>query len=947
MNSLETSASCLALVKYTAPIFDIYERHNLQELSRSVANCWNHSQAESYWAMRRAKKTKFFDTGVVVGCKHIAQMYHYTLGTLPNLGHEFAGDDAPIISLSLFPPTSINISTWRATATTDAARWSPPKRDVVFSQVWRACDEAEVSKDSPFQRVATSQWPAFNPELIQNSTSIVFSSLFQLLTKRSPHQAKSADKCDMKNSKVSHAHMSIDTLQCICEAMLAAFPLSASVRKRNHGHKAPPWLTGVLSHFGQLEAGVRNALGLMRFSTTPPLCQKRKAMIHFWRLCVQCASPIIHGPLTMAQCHRDNTSSPLVPIFHMSNTNKPSTKFPAAQRALLEALFPEYEAYIRKHNPDFKGRSKELTRWRETTAKKFMEDDQFKELFNSRPEVEIKDWEDKHTQAISRVYINHFNNNLRRHATSTPSASSPSTSTPASNVRVSKAADDTLRRGIVTFLGDLSARKMFASENEDDLKAEMDRIHAENPDLFGGALRNKALKILWDKADHVQWESKIADLADNVEANQAVFADLMSIALQNLCNRKRLGSTVMSFSWAFRDPSTDLVKGGSLWTGYDAYQDADILVKPADHRTQADAWILHADAVLPRKPKPLTYKFSLSEDGIPLLPLVNVMEASPAQVAILVWEYLLTLWELSYGYSDILAIPPIPWDDITHNPNKYFDISVHSLPVPLKPLEFMQMSPLTTYALYDYFRSTIDTHPFQFHRKDQFPTSPNPPPTGLTSRSNSPLTFEPLHNAPEVEVVSVNPDSDCHSSSQDRTTAGRQKRGRHTNAKDIAVLAADAEVGHVVIGDPESAAITSPAPPSSSASTSVGVASLPVSQPQMAAAPAPNDPSHSVLSASDPSLTQEEVHPAPSVSSRTTRVRNGLKRKAPDTKTQEIGRSRKKSKNKKSWWYYEDKDGKPINELGNPIYVDEAGEPMLDKKGQPFYVDLNGKPILG
>lgn len=100
------------------------------------------------------------------------------------------------------------------------------------------------------------------------------------------------------------------------------------------------------------------------------------------------------------------------------------------------------------------------------------------------------------------------------------SSSSPSPSGPTlpPTIRVSKAADDSLRRGIITFLGDLSAREMFASEKEGDLDAEMDRIHAENPDLFGGALRNKALKLLWDKADHAHWESKIAELAGNVEA---------------------------------------------------------------------------------------------------------------------------------------------------------------------------------------------------------------------------------------------------------------------------------------------------------------------------------------------------------------------------------------------------------------------------------------------
>jgi hypothetical protein len=33
-------------------------------------------------------------------------------------------------------------------------------------------------------------------------------------------------------------------------------------------------------------------------------------------------------------------------------------------------------------------------------------------------------------------------------------------------------------------------------------------------------------------------------------------------ALQVLCSRERLGSTLMSFTWAFRDMKTDGIKGG-------------------------------------------------------------------------------------------------------------------------------------------------------------------------------------------------------------------------------------------------------------------------------------------------------------------------------------------------------------------------------------------------
>jgi len=95
---------------------------------------------------------------------------------------------------------------------------------------------------------------------------------------------------------------------------------------------------------------------------------------------------------------------------------------------------------------------------------------------------------------------------------------------------------------------------MFASENEDAIRKKMEDIRAENPesDLVGGGLRSKALKILWENTDQDLWKSKIDALAGNVEANRVEFPALMLQALQNLCNRNRLGSTLMSFAYAFR-----------------------------------------------------------------------------------------------------------------------------------------------------------------------------------------------------------------------------------------------------------------------------------------------------------------------------------------------------------------------------------------------------------
>ena len=161
---------------------------------------------------------------------------------------------------------------------------------------------------------------------------------------------------------------------------------------------------------------------------------------------------------------------------------------------------------------------------------------------------------------------------------------------------------------------------MFASENEDAMHKKMNELYAENPDstLVGGGLRSKALKILWQDADQDLWKSKIDALAQDIEANRDEFPALMLQALQGLCHRDRLGSTLMSFSYAFCDTKSDWIKGGMsvilflslyclslifstrLFAGYDDHKKESVTIKPSDHQAQLDAWLVHADAVLSR-----------------------------------------------------------------------------------------------------------------------------------------------------------------------------------------------------------------------------------------------------------------------------------------------------------------------------------------------------------
>lgn len=49
-------------------------------------------------------------------------------------------------------------------------------------------------------------------------------------------------------------------------------------------------------------------------------------------------------------------------------------------------------------------------------------------------------------------------------------------------------------------------------------------------------------------------------------------------------------------------------------------------------------------SLFPGKPRTSVYKIPINEDGVPILPLVDVQEASATQVAALLDEYILSLW---------------------------------------------------------------------------------------------------------------------------------------------------------------------------------------------------------------------------------------------------------------------------------------------------------------
>ena len=82
---------------------------------------------------------------------------------------------------------------------------------------------------------------------------------------------------------------------------------------------------------------------------------------------------------------------------------------------------------------------------------------------------------------------------------------------------------DVLRHAAAIFMGDLSARELYASENGTEIKNTMEAISPDHPGLIGGALRNKALGILWAEQDHTVYEKKMSDLLNNVSMCVLIF----------------------------------------------------------------------------------------------------------------------------------------------------------------------------------------------------------------------------------------------------------------------------------------------------------------------------------------------------------------------------------------------------------------------------------------
>ncbi|KAF8966731.1 hypothetical protein BDZ97DRAFT_1756336 [Flammula alnicola] len=386
--------------------------------------------------------------------------------------------------------------------------------------------------------------------------------------------------------------------------------------------------------------------------------------------------------------------------------------FTNEQHKHLDALISEFEAEVERVNPKLKAHNEKLTKWKKETSVATMKLDLFKD--NATPDLPLKKWE----AAIRRKFTNYYNNTLKPHLLA---------SKPQNNKHPGKASDpekrdssfsskplnNVLARAMVIFTSEFPARELFASENEDALRAQMDAVHARHPDLVGGALRNKALKKLWKKADQREWEERAAAMAADVDANQKEFPSLMVKAIQNLLERGRLGSIITSLNYAYYGTNGGIVYG-TIYNGYNAETEEQIEWKYDDHANRVKGWKDAAETFLPPPPAEQAHSpIPFNDAGLPVFPKFDLMSATGQQVVGAVQDYLDASWKYAMRNRSM-----IPWADIVKNPGKYYDTDTFKLPIALNhPKTYSRPSDI--HALVDYFtESSISASPFCFYPRN-------------------------------------------------------------------------------------------------------------------------------------------------------------------------------------------------------------------------------------
>ncbi|KAF9553848.1 hypothetical protein CPC08DRAFT_767223 [Agrocybe pediades] len=319
---------------------------------------------------------------------------------------------------------------------------------------------------------------------------------------------------------------------------------------------------------------------------------------------------------------------------------KDERRFPFTrdQISRIESFYPEFEAEVEEHDPSYAGKNAKVTEWKKQKAKDLLKEPLFESL--STEKVTLDQWED----AIRCLYTNRFNYKMKKAKKATGSNATKESST---------------RNSLFIFTGEITARQYFIHENHAKIQELYTKI-CRDTGKPGGAARQQACKILWDQADHQEWEEKVASMLKDTAANQAEFEDVITESFEKLLTSGILGSCAISLSYGFRNEKDEVV-AGKINIAYDKNTSE---LQPTDFESDMESvarWADHAS-----KPLILSTELRRTDDGTPLFPAINLMETPPARIATIVRDYFTAMWHHARGSVDI------PWDDIARSPDSYY-----------------------------------------------------------------------------------------------------------------------------------------------------------------------------------------------------------------------------------------------------------------------------------
>ncbi|RXW19692.1 hypothetical protein EST38_g6157 [Candolleomyces aberdarensis] len=224
-----------------------------------------------------------------------------------------------------------------------------------------------------------------------------------------------------------------------------------------------------------------------------------------------------------------------------------------------------------------------------------------------------------------------------------------------------------------------------------------------------GALVQRA----WNDADKKMWERRKENLELDIEGNQALWPKLVRESLQQNLGRGVVGSAVVGLMYGFRTKSGG-IQHGILYSGFDALENSELIHAPGAHSELLKLWSTHADSIMPGITEPSVFQFVKDDDGLPLLPSLDLAEVTVKQVSQLLRCYFSAVWEHVYPPEN--DMPTIPWLHISGTPDDFYDTTRFQLginlgdPIPCKLAD--------TLSLYErLLEHQSASNPFRFRSK--------------------------------------------------------------------------------------------------------------------------------------------------------------------------------------------------------------------------------------